>query len=449
MTSAGGAPDGKLVGCTTVSMNYLAYAKVLAQSWCRVHPGSPFYVLLLDGSPTEHSSPHIRFLTPEDLGLPQDELAIQAAMYGPLEFATALKPLLLLHLLDQGVASAVFVDPDTEVYAPLDELGAAAESHATVLTPHVLSPVPLDGLAPSESDLAATGIFNLGLIAVGQEARCFLRWWGERLSRYCVIDVPAGLFVDQRWIDWAPSYFRHTVFRDPTVNVAFWNLHERNFDVTDAGDFTVDGNPLKHFHFSGFEPDEPELLSTYDLAYPRSPRVTIDSAPGLRQLCRQYAERVLAAGHVELSATPYGRGVDASGQSMSKWARAVYREAVLDAERRHRQVPPSPFDSDQVEAFHALTRDPWHDRGLSAEGAARLALVRARMDETPRRPPASRLDRIKRRARRVATTGARRLVKPSGPRAAALRRLLDDWERVIEGCPSAPARSSGIRPQDS
>ena len=39
------------------------------------------------------------------------------------------------------------------------------------------------------------------------------------------------MFTDQRWIDFVPSLFDHFILKDPTYNVAYWNLHERDADV--------------------------------------------------------------------------------------------------------------------------------------------------------------------------------------------------------------------------
>ena len=36
------------------------------------------------------------------------------------------------------------------------------------------------------------------------------------------------MFTDQRWIDFVPSLFDHHILKDPSYNVAYWNLHERD-----------------------------------------------------------------------------------------------------------------------------------------------------------------------------------------------------------------------------
>ena len=38
----------EFAACTIIARNYLPMARALAESWTAAHPGSPFYVLLLD-----------------------------------------------------------------------------------------------------------------------------------------------------------------------------------------------------------------------------------------------------------------------------------------------------------------------------------------------------------------------------------------------------------------
>ena len=71
----------------------------------------------------------------------------------------------------------------------------------------------------------------------------FLRWWEERLRRDCRISPEEGLFVDQRWVDFVPSYFEHTVVTDEGYNVAYWNLFEREFKRAADG-YEVNGRPF-------------------------------------------------------------------------------------------------------------------------------------------------------------------------------------------------------------
>src|ERR687890_17674 len=187
-----------------------------------------------------------------------------AAIYDVLELSTAVKPWLLRHLLDgRGLERVAYLDPDIRVYDRLDEIERLTGEHGLVLIPHITSPLPRDGKRPSEADILISGTYNLGFISLehGSATDGLLDWWSERLKTDCVVAPDAGYFVDQRWMDFVhgvmPDYF---VLRDPSYNVAYWNLHGRELTYH-KGRYFVDGRPLRFFHFSGFDPDHRKRLS--------------------------------------------------------------------------------------------------------------------------------------------------------------------------------------------
>jgi hypothetical protein len=420
----------ELAGCTVVAANYLPFASVLARSWARHHPADPFTVLVLD-DPAASLGEGVRVMVPEDVGLDPDELRVQMAMYGPVELATALKPHLLRRLLDDGAAVAVFLDPDTEVHAPLHGLAELASARAVALTPHTVAPVPRDGRSPSALEIGATGVFNGGLIAVAGRGRAFLEWWAAQLRRDCVMDPGRGLFVDQRFLDWVPSLFEHAVSRDTALNVAYWNLHERRLGI--AGDaFTIDGRPLAHFHFSGFDPSRPRRLTTYDVAYPRPLRVQIAPGEPLERLCAGYAARLGDAGFRDIRSVPYGHGRTAAGMPITAWARLVYRAAVLAAEERGDEMPPSPFDPAAAAAFERLVESSAQWAELPLRVQARLEQLRGNIDDSPRRGSSGFRHRLATGVRRFGRRAAGRPAPVPPAPDDALRALLIDIERRLD-----------------
>src|SRR5690606_23036122 len=208
-------------------------------------------------------------LTLADLGLSTEDLESMMLMYDVTELATALKPALLQHLLGAGYAAAAYFDPDVWVRGDLRGVFDDAATHGIVLTPHTLAPVPRDGLEIQERTIMRAGIFNLGFIAVGEGATTFLQWWHDRLRTDAVVDFDNALFTDQRWIDWVPALFGHVVSRDPGLNVAYWNLHERPLSVAEDGTVLAAGAPLRFFHFSGFDTASPWSLSRFTGEAPR------------------------------------------------------------------------------------------------------------------------------------------------------------------------------------
>jgi len=340
---------------TIVARNYLAQARVLATSFARHHPGRDFVVLVIDDPhpASSFASEPFELLGPNDLSLAPADLLELAAIYSAKELATALKPWLLTALLDRGNEVVVYLDPDLDVHGPLTDAVRLADEHGIVLTPHTTAPIPLDGRSPTELELQSTGIYNLGFLAVGGAARPFLDWWGERLWRECIIETKAGLFVDQRWADWVPSYFPHVILRDPGYNVAHWNLHERSVQV-DAGRYTVSGAPLRFFHFSGFDPERPYLLTGY--GYRNPPRILLGEGSALERMCADYAGRLLAAGYREQRAVAYGHGVATDGGALDGRTRTLYRSALMASEREGTEAPPNPLAAGSARAFAAWRR---------------------------------------------------------------------------------------------
>jgi hypothetical protein len=230
----------------------------------RFHPDSQFTVVLLDDEVGEIDSGDGSFtiLRIEEVAFEPDQLEQMFLIYDVMELATAVKPWVFRHLLAAGAEEVLYFDPDIQIFARLDDLAALARRHAVVLTPHSTEPFPRDRKRVTEADILGSGVYNLGFLALSNDSRRFLDWWAERLLRDCISDPQRMMFTDQRWIDFVPGFFPHTILRDTTVNVAYWNLHARR--LTGAhGSYTVDGKPLRFFHFSGFDPDVPYVLSKH------------------------------------------------------------------------------------------------------------------------------------------------------------------------------------------
>ena len=320
-------PDRPLAACTIISRNYLSQARVLAESYFRHEPKGRFYTLVVDGLPPgADAGPGVRVVGPADLGLPN--LHEWCFKYDVVELNTAVKPAFLSMLLSRFEEEVVYLDPDILVARPLQPVKEALAAADIVLTPHILSPLPLDGLHPSDQDILVSGAFNLGFVALRRsaQAEAMLKWWGERLEDHCRIDVAHGLFTDQRWVDLVPGFFPATaVLRDDTCNVAFWNLHER--EVTRRGDeYLINGRPLTFFHFSGFNPAKRLTLSKHQ------DRVRVVPGTPLADLLDLYADLHAAAGHATTGTWEYGWSRFDNGARVSMAMRQLY--LGLDRETR-------------------------------------------------------------------------------------------------------------------
>ncbi len=336
--------------CTIIARNYLAHARVLAESFLSHHPDSSFTVLVID-APTSASGEGEPFetLLPTHIGLDDEEFRRMTMIYDVLELATAVKPWLLRQLLADGGDVVAYFDPDIEVFAPLDEIEELAGEHGIVLTPHITDAAARDTNELAEDAILIAGMYNLGFLGVGRgdDTQRFLDWWMERVARECVVEPHRGRFVDQRWVDFVPSLFDAYILRDPAYNVAWWNLANRDLAWTGER-YEVDGEPLRFFHFSGYSPDEPHLLSKHQGP---APLVRLSERPAVARICAEYAERLLASGYREAASHPYGFGRLPGGVPVDGRMRRLYRAELAAAERGEAPEPPTPFDAEHPERF--------------------------------------------------------------------------------------------------
>lgn len=317
---------------TICAANYLANAVALGRSVSEAHDGSRLTVFLLDALPKDAAALHqLEVISAETIMTIADWHHYQC-FYSPLELATSIKPLCFSYLLTDDCDAAIYLDPDIVLFKPLTRaLSAIEKGHDIVLTPHILTPLPADGKKPDDAAIMASGIYNLGFAAFANtpRSRAIIDWWGQRLRTLGQADVGAGLFTDQKWIDFAPVFSPTTcIIRDPGYNVAYWNLHERSVIRSDAGwrvNF-VDGsqNDLTFFHFSGYSPTA-GILSKHENRFRKRPPADT------RKLLEQYADHLLASGLYILAQRPVQEPRFDNGVAWDPVCRLLYR-SVLSVE---------------------------------------------------------------------------------------------------------------------
>lgn len=315
--------------CTVVTRSHLAEARVLATTFLEHHPQAGVAALVVDDVDGRVAGEPFEVVRPADVALEPAELARMASMYDALELSCALKPWIVEHTLDRGADAVLYLDSDLEIHAPLGVAAELAGAGRIVVTPHQTAPPPQSEAFERDRIALTGGTFNGGFVSVGPKRRDFVGWWKERLARHCLDAIDEGFFVDQRWLDVVPGLFEYAVVRDPGWNAAFWNLDTRTASVGDGG-YRIDGSPLAFFHFSGFDPHRPYLLSTWLLP---SPAVLLSESPALLRLARDHARRLLESGWDEARATPYGYAAAADGAPVERSSRRRYREQLMAAER--------------------------------------------------------------------------------------------------------------------
>jgi len=283
-------PNARVAAATIIAANYLPQARVLAESLHRFHPDVSLFVLIVDDSDGSLPAGCVP-LRLGQIGI-TDANAFRAGRT-TLQLSTAAKPLLLQWLLGEGFANVLFIDPDMLVVGDLSPIFDAIDSHSIVLTPHLLTPPRGDDRVSRELIMVQSGVFNGGLIGVSRkpEGERFLAWWRDRLEQCCRDEIAAGAFYDQRWLDLVPPFFGDVgILRDRGCDVAYWNLRERDLRV--VGDaITVDGQPCRCIHFSGFDLKRPRLATRY------APRLRTSDLGDAAILFRRYAALLRDAGH--------------------------------------------------------------------------------------------------------------------------------------------------------
>ena len=331
--------SGEFVICTIAAKNYLAHVRVLTDSFLKYHPEAKVFVLLADEVDQYFDPSTERFQTVSLQEIGVDGLRAFLFKYGILEVSTAVKPFFLEYLFRRyGLRKLVYLDPDILVTNSLAPLSEMLEKHSIILTPHLLDPID-DDLKPSELDIVRAGTYNLGFIALknNETTESFLSWWKKRLYDHCVMAPSEGLHVDQKWVELALGFFEDIlVLRDPGYNVAYWNMGGRRLTVKN-GRYFVNGELLRFFHFSGFDPDSMDQISRHQN------RFTLKSVPAYETLFETYRDLLYSEGARQAREWPWKYDYFDNGVRIPGIARKVYRES-----KELQQECPNPF----------LTREP-------------------------------------------------------------------------------------------
>jgi hypothetical protein len=277
----------KIIAFTLCSNNYLANAKVLAESFLRFHPSDEFKIGLVDVKSEEVD--YDGYLRGVDV-IPVADLEIEEfdemnGKFDIVELNTAVKPSYFKYLFRENPdAKIIYLDPDIQVYSSFDEVIQALDTATIVITPQNTKPID-DGDAPSDINLLSTGVFNLGFIALAnvKDLWVFLEWWHARLVKYGFSRPNFGMFYDQIWINLVPAFFdSYYVLRHPGYNMAVSNLHERKITQLSPEILVNGSHKLRFYHFSGYKFSDPEKMCSY------SNRYTLETRKDVAPLFREY-----------------------------------------------------------------------------------------------------------------------------------------------------------------
>ncbi|MCB8879392.1 hypothetical protein ACELLULO517_04045 [Acidisoma cellulosilytica] len=330
-------PAAPMIVFTICSRNFLGYAQALWQSLTAHHHNVVFHVGLCDDASTFDILTHpFEIIQISELGIQTWDRML--ARYNITELNTALKPFLFLLLFDRYPGQPiVYLDPDILVFSPLTEIFALLDDGANcVLTPHVTGPSEFAEM--NDQQFLRYGAYNLGFCVLRgvPEVRRVVSWWGRRLETQCVIDLEQGLFVDQKWADLFPAYIDRTaILRHPGYNVAYWNLAQRIVRVDSAGHWSVNGEPLRFFHFSGNKIEDRQHFSRHSEVF------SVETIGDVRKLLDIYRDAVNGNGH------PYYLGIPYAFAWSQGDGKHVHAPSSIEAERlaNASRIPFLPVDA--------------------------------------------------------------------------------------------------------
>ena len=174
---------------------------------------------------------------------------------------------------------AVYLDPQTRVYAPLPELESSAGAQEVVLVANGGGAFPADGRMPTPADALSLGGYSTGFMALRAGGNAELSSPIGRpgsMARAGIPDVPL-MDVFQHWLDTVPASVGEVrVLTDPGLVVGYWNLPSRPLSA-DNGTVRAGGRPLKLFDFADFDPRRPHVVSE------EQDRVRLSDDPALRR----------------------------------------------------------------------------------------------------------------------------------------------------------------------
>ncbi len=348
---------------TSITENYLAKARVLCKTLKKHNPTSKFYVGLTGDIPSDFNpamEPFDGIILTHELD-PVTQKDIFFFKHTITEVCTAVKPALALTLIQKfNAEKVVYLDPDIMVFSQLNEIDLLLDTHSMIFTPHQLDFEEDDSYVVSNEILfLKRGTYNLGFFAVkaDETGLKFLNWWNKRLMYYCFDDdyellnvlEPDGLlgmFTDQKWIDLVPAFFDgYHILKDPGYNVCTWNMTQRYIQETGDGSYTVNGKPLRFFHFSGFDEGMHHNEMQRVLNYNHKNRdATILSA--------MYEKQLIMNGQKRVENIPYKYKYYSNGALISKAERKI-----LHLRRDLYHIFPNPFVVTEGSCYYTWVRE--------------------------------------------------------------------------------------------
>lgn len=269
--------------CTIITKSHLPYATALFQSIQKFGVLSRFVAYVVDGD-VDTPGTGIEVLTTEDLANEPLAAQIRVKYYRQSvdKYRWSMKPVIMNHLLGQGLEKVIYVDSDIYFFSDPGFLLEELDRHNILLTPHWEVKDPALDFSCFVRNFK-NGLYNAGFVAINKHAREAMIWWAKACLFKCEINRSIGLFLDQAYLNLFEVQFdRVKTLKHKGCNVANWNI--RNCPRTLKGTEVLieDTFPIVFIHFApstfkGILNGKDPLLKEH-LAQYRNHLLSIDSS---------------------------------------------------------------------------------------------------------------------------------------------------------------------------
>lgn len=250
---------------TVCTANYLYQALAMGESLNKTNPDFQLIIGLVDVLPvTDFEIPYQIIQISE---VQEVNLSGFKGAYTVMEVATACKPIFGLYLFEKypDLEKLIYFDTDLWITDSINPIEKNLDSYDIILTPHITQPIDLEE-EWNEKQFLNAGLYNTGFVGMKRSENTFkfLNWWKNHLKDYGYYDFCNGMGIDQLCVNFVPIFYDKVLIEySPTYNLAYWNLHEREVTFGNGKYIINAKQDLMFFHFSGYTPDKPNLLSKH------------------------------------------------------------------------------------------------------------------------------------------------------------------------------------------
>lgn len=248
-----------MVFIAIASEEYLGYYKVLHDSIRKYYPNATQTLYYIgENSPKGFS---------EVYGINRwyDQLNPN---YSKLEKICSLRAKVVLDAFNEDYDKVVFLGAKVEFFHKSDELEKLLDDYDAVVTPHILEPLPEDGLLPSNASVAWTGHISTDVVAFKNtpEINKFLIWQDEIMKTK--VKTTNYTYLDQSWLNFLPFFVPNVkILNHPGYNVAYWNYKQRDLKLNSGKWKVKDYYNMVCFQYSGLDLNAPQAISTHQNRY--------------------------------------------------------------------------------------------------------------------------------------------------------------------------------------